>query len=61
MVGARLFNGFRLGTLGEVGVGEALGEAVAFLLGGGCALCQSVAFGCEVDDALERKRECRPR
>ena len=34
MVGAGFLDRFGLGALGEVGVGEALGEAVAFLFGG---------------------------
>ena len=37
MIGARFLDRFGLGALGEVGIGEARGEAVALLLGGGGA------------------------
>ena len=57
VVGPCLFHGLGLGALGEVGVGEALGEGVAFLLGGHCTLGQTVAFGVEVDHAFERQGE----
>ena len=55
MVGAGLVDRFGLGALGEVGVGEALREAVAFLLGGLGAFRQARLLGVEVDMLGERE------
>ena len=55
VVGARLFHRFRLGALGESGVGEPRGEAVAVFLGGLGRLRQPHLLSVEVDRFGQRK------
>ena len=59
MVGAGLVDGLRLRALSEVRVGQTLGEAVAFLFGGGSAFREPFALRGKVDDPLQR--QCKGR
>ncbi len=55
MVRPRFLDRLGLGALGEVRIGEPLGEAVALLFGGGGGLVESDFLGFEVDDTFERQ------
>lgn len=54
MVGTGFLHRFRLGPLGEVRVGEALGEAVALLLGSEGGFRQAVPFRIHINEIGKR-------